>query len=98
MGISDRALRLCPLCNQGTGDESHYLTECKFQIFSKLRTPLYTLVGKNSPHFYELSKSDKTVFLLNNTDIRILSQVGKFGHEIMEIFKDVNDKGRSTTD
>ena len=26
LGITDRAQRLCPLCNQGVGDEPHYLT------------------------------------------------------------------------
>ena len=89
-GVEDRSHRLCPLCNEAIGDEAHYLTECSYEPFIELRTPLLTLVNNKYPNFPSLNKTDKTVHLLNNPDIQILAQVGKFAHEIMVTFTDMN--------
>ena len=90
LGITDRAQRLCPLCNQGVGDESHYLTECNFHLFSTLRTPLYTAILATAPQFANMSNVDKTTFMLSNPDVHTLSQVGKLTHTILEVFRDIN--------
>ena len=94
-GIDDRAQRLCPLCNQGIGDEPHYLIECDFHIFPVLRTPLFTSICEQNPHFSTMSKIEKCTFLLNNPETHSLSQVGKFCHEIMEVFRVINEGARS---
>ena len=72
------------------GDEAHYLTECSYEAFEKTRSTLYTLVSRKSPEFSNMSKIEKTVFLLDHTDTQILTQVGRFAHEIMEMFRDIN--------
>ena len=78
-----------PLCNASIGDEAHYLTECTFAPFVELRSPMLSLVNNKSPNFLTLSKTDKAVFLLNNPDTQILSQVGKVAHEVMLTFTDI---------
>ena len=88
--ITDREHRLCPLCNESVGDEAHYLTECSYETFKTSRAILYTLVCRKSPGFANMSKIDKTVFLLDNTDTQILAQVGKFAHEMMEMCRGIN--------
>ena len=88
-GVEDRNHRICPLCNEATGDEAHYLTECLFDPFLEMRTPLTDTVTKKFPHFPSLNKTEKTVFLLNNPDTQIQSQVGRFAHEIMDTFTDM---------
>ena len=94
VGITDRTQRICPLCNEGVGDEAHYLTECSFEQFSTQRSALFDTVCLNTPQFESMSKSDKMIFLLNNQDTRTLSHVGKFSHQIMEVFKDINKGAR----
>ena len=93
-GIDNRSHRLCPLCNEATGDEAHYLTECSFEPFVRLRTPLLSLVCNKSQNFPSLSRDDKATLLLDNPDIQILSQVGKVAHEIMVTFTDMNSAKR----
>ena len=93
-GIDNRSHRLCPLCNETTGDEAHYLTECSFEPFVRLRTPLLSLVCNKSQNFPSLSRDDKATLLLDNPDIQILSQVGKVAHEIMVTFTDMNSAKR----
>ena len=95
LGIKDRSQRLCPFCNKGVGDEIHYVTECKFHAFTKLRSPLFSAVSTKFPHFSVMNKADKTVFLLDNTDVNTLTQVGKFAHGIMEVFTEINEGARS---
>ena len=91
LGISDRAQRLCPLCNKDIGDESHYLTECEFQTFTRLRSPLFSSIQNQFPHFSDMCKVDKSVFLLNNPDIHILVRVA---YKIMEIFIEIKEGAR----
>ena len=88
-GVENRNHRICPLCNEATGDEAHYLTECPFEPFVEIRTPLTAAVTKKFPHFPSLSKAEKTVCLLNNPHTQIQSQVGRFAHEIMDTFTDM---------
>ena len=88
-GIDDRNHRLCPLCNEAVGDEAHYLTECSFDPFVKLRSPLTSLVSNKFPDFSTLNKTEKAVFLLDNSDVQILSHVGRVAHEVMKTFTDI---------
>ena len=91
MGM-DRHDRLCPFCSTGLGDEQHYLCECLDPLFSTHRDPLFTHITKKFPNFPQLSPKDKTTFLLGHKDHLIISKVGKFCHQVMEIFQEFNTK------
>ena len=93
-GIDDRSHRLCPLCNEAIGDEAHYLTECSFDPFIILRSPLTSLVNKKFPDFSTLDKTEKAVFLLDNCDVQIQSHVGRVAHEVMKTFTDIRSATR----
>ena len=88
-GIDDRNSRICPLCNTAVGDEAHYLIDCSFRNIVEMRHQLYTKISNKSPNFSTMSKTEKTIFLLDNPDKQTLSQVGNFAHKIMELFTDV---------
>ena len=93
-GIDDRNHRLCPLCNEAIGDEAHYLTECSFDPFVKIRSPMLSLVCNKFPAFPTLNKTEKAVFLIDNPDVQILSQLGRVAHEIMVTFTDIRSASR----
>ena len=94
-GTENRSHRLCPFCNEDIGDEAHYLTECSYDPFQTLRLPMIDKVTKKFPMYQSMSKTEKTVFLLGNLDIQILSVVGRYAHEIMEAFRETNTASRN---
>ena len=85
-----REQRFCPLCSSGMGSEGHYLTECDYPAFLEMRLPLYSSIMESNPVFESLSEAEKAVFLLNNPDPKIATNVGKLCHLVLDHFKDIN--------
>ena len=82
--------RLCPFCNSCIGDEKHYLIECMNPLFVKIRKPVFSYIVKKFPNFSLLDPIDKASFLLKCEDPPSITKVGKFCHEVLEIFKEFN--------
>ena len=85
-----RYQRFCPLCSSGTGSEVHYLTECDYPAFSEMRASLYSSLKASNPTFVSLSEAEKAVFLLDNPDPKIATNVGKICDLVLDHFKDLN--------
>ena len=65
-------------CCKSTGDETHYLIECKNEIFAKARLPVITHFLSKYPIFSGLDQKQKAQFLLGCEEPQSLSKVGKF--------------------
>ena len=60
-----REERLCPFCCKSAGDETHYLIECKNEIFAKARLLVITHFLSKYPIFSGLDQKQKAQFLLS---------------------------------
>ena len=87
-----RENRICPFCSIRTGDEQHYLCECPNSIFSSLRDPLHSFINSNFPGFNSLDPIQKTIFILGNTDPKVISKVARFCNQLMTMFREHNTR------
>ena len=82
-----REERLCPFCCKSTGDETHYLIECKNEIFAKVRLPVITHFLSKYPIFSGLDQKQKLPNFCEGVKSP-LSKEGKFCLLIHETFSD----------
>ena len=87
-----RENRICPFCSIRTGDEQHYLCECPNSIFSSLRDPLHSFINSKFPDFNSLDPIQKTIFILGNTDPKVISKVARFCNQLMTMFREHNTR------
>ena len=73
--------RLCHMC-QVIENEVHFLIECK--IYGEHRHTLFSKVIEIFPYFSTLPGPEKFIFLLCNSDSKILTWVGRFIYEAFE--------------
>ena len=84
----DRKDRICPHCNDGIGDEVHYILVCENPLIMKLRDSMFINISQLSPEFPNLSLDDKLTFLMQCTNRDILQLFSSFLFKLEEIFKD----------
>ena len=69
--------RLC--CTSNTiEDEIHFLVGCR--LYADERGKLFTAMVNSFPEFQNMKDLGKFVFMLNYTDPKLLTIVGKFSH------------------
>ena len=83
-----REERICPFCCKSTGDEKHYLVDCRNKIFEDARAPLIKHFESKYPNFKEFDSEQKAVFLLGCKDPLSLKKVGKFCLLIHDLFQE----------
>ena len=74
--------RLCSSCSV-IEDERHFICECS--INWEIRAYMYSTVNGIYLDFALLSEEDKFVFLMTNTDHRIINWLGKFVYQSFQI-------------
>ena len=80
--------RVCPLCNNGIGNELHYLLECNMPKMVDVRVPILQKVVSNDSLFYSMSGDQKCKYLLSTDDTKQLNNTGKLCYKLQKVFKE----------
>ena len=67
----DKEERLCNLCNEGIGDEEHYLTTCSNPTIKALQNRLINSVCAIKPTLIQFPKSPLFIYILSRLKTRI---------------------------
>ena len=85
----DREKRICHNCNNGVGDEQHYLFICSHPTLITLRSKFFKEVTNIYPEFATIPQDQQVIYIMQNDNPTILTKLSSFLHGIDQFFKEL---------
>ena len=79
--------RICPLCCDGIGDETHYLLECKNKEITKTRSQFIKPFHNKWKGIEKLTKHQFCMAILACQNNDMITETGLLCHKIQEVFE-----------
>ena len=83
----DKEDRICNLCNEGIGDEEHYLTTCSNPTIKTLQNKLINSISAIKPTLIQFPKSPLFIYIISFKDNDLLQTSAYFIYKILKTYK-----------
>ena len=84
-----RIEHICPACNNGVGNEAHYLVQCQNVKIKAIRDPILDQISNSDPSFLSLGVEEKCDYLLACRNPLQFENIGYLCLKIQSTFKEV---------
>ena len=88
-GNLNREERSCPLCENGIGDEWHYLLNCNNPVIKHNRDQVFNQINTFEPGFLHMNGPEKIAFLMKTNNHDCLLKFGFLIDKFDSIFKEI---------